>query len=208
MPKVAEKQVVINEIKEKLERASSIVLVNSRGLTVEQDTVLRKKLREAGVDYKVYKNTMIDFAVQGTSFESIKDDLAGPSALAVSYDDATAAARVINAELKGMPALEFKAGVIENTYYDAKGVAAVAAIPPRDELIAKLLGSFKSPLSSFARVINAIAEEKDNGNPAPAEAVAEPVAEEVAAEPIAEVAEAPAEAAEPVAEENDAPTEE
>ncbi|MCL2415340.1 MAG: 50S ribosomal protein L10 [Defluviitaleaceae bacterium] len=160
MPKIEQKQVVINEIKEKLNNASSVVLVNSRGLTVEQDTSLRKKLREGGVEYKVYKNTMINFAVEGTPFEPIKADLAGPTALAISYGDTTAAARIIHGELRAMPALQFKSGVVENTYYDAKGINAIATIPPREQLIAKLLGSFKSPVASFARLINAIAEEK------------------------------------------------
>jgi len=160
MPKIEQKQVVINEIKEKLDRAASMVLVSARGLTVEQDTILRRKLREAGVDYKVYKNTMVNFAVKDTPSEEVQKDLAGPTAVAFSYGDATLAARIINGELRAMPALKFKAAVVENTYYDAAGVAAVASIPPRDELIAKLLGSFKSPMASFARVVNAIAEEK------------------------------------------------
>ncbi|MCL2236163.1 MAG: 50S ribosomal protein L10, partial [Defluviitaleaceae bacterium] len=158
MPKNAKKEAVVSEIKDKLGRASSVVLINARGLTVEQDTILRKKLREAGVDYKVYKNTMVRFAVEGTDFAEIAPHLTGPTTLAVSYDDPTAAARVINKELKAMPVLEFKAGIIESTLYDAKGVAEIASIPGREELLAKLLGSFKSPMASFARVINAIAE--------------------------------------------------
>lgn len=160
MPKIEKKQVVVNEIKQKLENATSIVLVDSRGLTVSQDTTLRKRLREGGVVYKVYKNTMVNFAIDGTEFEGLKPYLAGPTAIAVSYDDATAAARIIRKELKGMPKLEFKAGVIEKNVYDAKGILEIANIPPRAELISKLLGSFKSPLSSFARVINAVAEQK------------------------------------------------
>lgn len=160
MPKIEKKQVVVNEIKQKLENATSIVLVDSRGLTVSQDTTLRKRLREGGVVYKVYKNTMVNFAIDGTEFEGLKPYLAGPTAIAVSYDDATAAARIIRKELKDMPKLEFKAGVIEKKVYDAKEILAIANIPPRAELISKLLGSFKSPLSSFARVINAVAEQK------------------------------------------------
>ena len=200
MPKIEKKQVVVNEIKEKLDRASSIVLVDTRGLTVDQDTILRKKLREEGVDYKVYKNTMVRFAVQGTDFEPIVPHLAGPTTVAISYDDATAAARVISGEKKNMPILEFKAAVIEKTLYDAKGVAAIANIPSRDILLGKLLGSIKSPIASFARVLNAIAEEKAKGDiapvaEAPAEAVAEPVVEAVEEAPVAEEAtpEAPAE---------------
>ena len=161
MPKLSEKQAVINEIKQKLEKASSIVLVNARGLSVEQDTTLRRKLRESGIDYKVYKNTMISFAVADTEFAAIEPHLTGPTALAISYDDATAAARIISKEQKAMPVLEFKAGVIDKVLYDSKGVTAIANIPSREELLSKLLGSFKSPMSSFARVINAIAEEKN-----------------------------------------------
>lgn len=163
MPNLEQKQVVIDEIKGKLEKALSVVLVSSRGLTVEQDTRLRKKLREAGVDYKVYKNTMVDFAVKDTPFEGIGEYLAGPTAVAISYEDATAAARIINGEIKSMPKLEFKGAVVENTLYDAVGIKAIADIPPRAELLSKLLGSFKSPLSSFARLVNAVAEKKAEG---------------------------------------------
>jgi large subunit ribosomal protein L10 len=161
MPKIEQKQAVVNEIKTKLDKATSVVLADARGLTVEQDTFLRKQLREAGVDYKVYKNTMMNFAVDGTAFEGLKPYFEGPSALAVCYEDPMAAARIINKALKDMPNLEFKAGVVEETVYDAVGIKAIADIPSREELLAKLLGSFKSPMSSFARVINAIAEKAD-----------------------------------------------
>ncbi len=160
MPNIEKKVAVVNEIKEKLARAKSVVLLDSRGLNVLQDTTLRKKLREQGVDYKVYKNTLLGFAVTDTPFAGLNDFLKGPTAVAISYEDATLAARLINKELKGMPALEFKAGMVENVVYDAAGIKAVAEIPPREELLSKLLGSFKSPMASFARVINAIAEEK------------------------------------------------
>jgi large subunit ribosomal protein L10 len=159
--KVEQKQVIVNEIKEKLEKATSAVLVDARGLTVAQDTELRKQLREAGADYKVYKNTMMNFAVQGTQFEGLKDYFDGPSAIAICYDDPTVAAGIISKFKKNAKVLEFKAGVIEGTCYDAKGMAAVADIPSIEVLLSKLLGSFKSPMSSFARVIQAIAD-KDN----------------------------------------------
>ena len=159
MAKVAEKQVVVNEIKEKLEKASSAVLVDARGLTVAEDTALRKQLREAGVDYKVYKNTMMNLAVEGTQFEGLKDYFEGPSAIAICYEDPTVAAGIMNKFMKGAKALEFKAGVIEGTCYDAKGMAAVADIPSREVLLSKLLDSFKSPMGSFARVIKAIADQ-------------------------------------------------
>jgi len=158
MPKVEQKQVVVKEISEKLKKASSAVLVDARGLTVEQDTRLRKNLREAGVDYKVYKNTLMEFAVDGTKYEGLKKFLTGPNTLAVSYGDPTLAARLLSKEMKVTPVMSFKAGVIDNVVYDAEGMRAVAEIPPREELLSKLLGSFKSPASSFARLINAIAE--------------------------------------------------
>lgn len=167
MPNIEKKQAVISEIKDKLSKATSAVLVDARGLTVEQDTQLRKVLREASVDYKVYKNSMMDFAVQGTPYEAMKDCFKGPSALAVCYDDPMAAARIMNKLLKAMPALEFKAGVVENVFYDANGVKAVADIPSREELLSKLLGSFKSPMASFARVIQAVADQRGSEPDAP-----------------------------------------
>ena len=129
-----------------------------RGLTVEQDTELRKQLREAGVVYKVYKNTMMNFAFKGTDFEGLAPYLNGPSAMAYSTEDATAPARVIAEFAKKAKALEIKAGVVEGTVYDAKGMEAIASIPSRDVLISRLLGSMQSPMANFARVINQIAE--------------------------------------------------
>jgi large subunit ribosomal protein L10 len=156
------KEVVVDEIKEKLSRTKSVVLVDSRGLTVEQDTTLRKALRTAGnIDYKVYKNSMINFAIEGTDFAGLKEYLSGPTAVAFSYEDATAAASVISKNLKGMPALEFKASAIDGEVYDAAKTKAIADIPSREVLLSKLLGSFKSPMASFARVINAIAEKNE-----------------------------------------------
>ena len=156
MAKVEQKQVVVNEIKEKLEKATSAVLVDARGLSVAEDTELRKQLREAGVDYKVYKNTMMNFAVEGTQFEGLKDYFEGPSAIAICYDDPTVAAG-----MKTAKTLEFKAGVIEGTCYDAKGMVAVADIPSREVLLSRLLGSFQGPMASFARVIKAIADKDE-----------------------------------------------
>lgn len=160
MPKIEQKQVVINEIKEKLEKAVSIVLVDARGVTVEQDTELRKKFREAGVEYKVYKNSMMNFAIKGTQFEGLSEYLAGPSAIAISYTEATLAASIIAKEAKTIPNLEFKAGVVEGLVYDAKGIEAIASIPSKEVLLSRLLGSFQSPMATFARLISAIEEEK------------------------------------------------
>ena len=124
-------------------------MVDARGLTVEQDTALRKQLRDAGVDYKVYKNTMMHFAIQGTEFEGLDEYLAGPSAFAFSYEDATAGASILNKVAKDVKELEFKVGVVEGVVYDAEGMKKIADIPSREVLLSKLLGSFKSPRVLF-----------------------------------------------------------
>ena len=158
MAKVELKQPIVAEISEVIKDAQSVVLVDYRGLTVEEDTALRKQLREAGVNYKVYKNTLMNFAFKGTDFEALAPYLNGPSAIAVSTEDATAPARIIAEFAKKAKNLEIKAGVVEGDLYDAKGMQAIASIPSRDVLISKLLGSLQSPITNFARVIKQIAE--------------------------------------------------
>ena len=206
MAKVEIKKPIVEEISAAIKDAQSVVLVDYRGLTVEQDTKLRKELREAGVNYKVYKNTMMNFAFKGTDFESLAPYLEGPSAVAISTSDATAPARVLAKFAKSAEALEIKAGVVEGTLYDANGMKSIASIPSRDELLSKLLGSIQSPIANFARVMNQLAEKGGAGEAAPAPAAEEakaeePKAEEAAAEtaPVEEAApaaeaEAPAEA--------------
>ncbi|BBF44473.1 LSU ribosomal protein L10p [Lachnospiraceae bacterium KM106-2] len=161
MAKVELKKPVVDEIKGYVENAKSAVLVDYRGLTVEQDTVLRKKLREAGVVYKVYKNTMIKFAFEGTDFAQLDQHLEGPTAVAFGMEDATAPARILSEVMKDADKLEFKGGVVEGTYYDVEGMKTIATIPSREVLISKLLGSLQSPITNFARVINQIAESKE-----------------------------------------------
>ncbi len=190
MAKVELKQPIVQEISDNIKDAQSVVLVDYLGLTVAEDTQLRRQLREAGVTYKVYKNTLMNFAFKGTDFESLAPMLDGPNAIAISTTDATAPARVLSKFAKTAPALEIKGGVVEGTFYDADGMKAIAAVPSREELLSKLLGSIQSPIANFARVINQIAEQ--GGAAATEEAPAEeaaPVAEE------APVEEAPAEEA-------------
>ena len=158
MAKVELKQPVVNEIKGLLTDAQSAVLVSYRGITVEQDTAMRKELREADVEYKVYKNTMIRFAIQGTEFEALADDLKGPTAIAVSKTDATAPARVLFQFAQTADKLQLKGGVVDGTYYDENGIKVIATIPSRDELLSKFLGSIQSPVTNFARVLKQIAE--------------------------------------------------
>jgi len=158
MAKVEVKAPIIDEIKGYVEKASAAVLVDYRGLTVEEDTRLRKALREAGVVYKVYKNTYLTRAFEGTDFAQLNKDLEGPTAVAFGIDDATAPARIIAEFAKKAPKLEFKAGVVEGVYYDVKGLEKVAQIPSREVLISKLLGSLQSPIANMARVLKQIAE--------------------------------------------------
>ena len=166
MAKIELKKPVVEEISANIKDAQSVVLVDYRGLTVEQDTQLRKNLREAGVGYKVYKNTMMNFAFKGTDFEGLAPYLEGPSAMAYSDTDATAPARVLAEFAKKADKLQIKAGVVEGTVYDAAGMAKIADIPSREVLLGRLLGSMQSPIANLARVLNQIAE-KDG---APAEA--------------------------------------
>lgn len=171
MAKVELKQPVVDEIKGYAADAKAAVIVDYRGLTVEQDTKLRKALREAGVVYKVYKNTMLIRAFEGTDFAQLDKDLEGPTAVAFSSEDETAPARILSDFAKDIDALSFKSGVVAGTYYDEAGIEALAKIPSRDTLISKLLGSLQSPVTNLARVLNQIAE-KDGAADA-----AEPAAE-------------------------------
>ncbi len=201
MAKVELKQPVIDEISELIDGAATVVLADYRGLTVAEDTDLRRQLREAGVTYKVYKNSMMNFAFKDTEFADLSQHLAGPTAIAVCKEDATAAARILAKFAKNAEALEIKGGVVEGVYYDAAGIGTIASIPARDELLATLLGSLKSPMADFARVIKQIAEkdgeevaEEAKTEEAPAEEATEEKADDAKEEATEEKAEeAPAE---------------
>ena len=141
MAKVEQKKPIVAEIAENIKDAQSVVLVHYSGITVEADTKLRKELREAGITYKVYKNTMMNFAFEGTDCEPLCKHLEGPNAIAVST-------------------MKMLAGIVEGGYYDEKAVNALASVPSREELLGKLLGSIQSPITNLARVLNQIAEAK------------------------------------------------
>ena len=175
MAKVELKQPIVEEISSYIKDAQSVVLVDYRGLTVAEDTQLRKELRQAGVTYKVFKNTYMTRAFEGTDFAQLAPYLEGPSAMAVSTTDATAPARVIAKFAKNAKALEIKGGVVEGTVYDAKGMAQIAQIPSREELLSKLLGSLQSPITNLARVLNQVAEKGGAENCTPAAAEEAPV---------------------------------
>lgn len=205
------KQAVIDEIKDKMERAASTVVIDYMGITVAEADAMRRKLRENNVDYKVYKNTLVSRAIDGTDYSELNAALAGPSAFAFSYDDATAPARILNGVMKEYRKMAFKAGIVEGAFYDAAGIQSVAEVPSREELLAKFLGSIQSPVSKFVRTLAAIADEKPADGAAPKESSDVPAetADAPAAESAVVAGEAPAENA-AVAEETsaDVPTEE
>ena len=160
MAKVELKKPVVEEISESIKDAQAVIIASYSGITVEQDTALRKEMREAGVHYKVYKNTMMNFAFKGTDCEPLCKHLEGPNAVAISKDDATAPARILAKYAKDVKTLKLVAGVVECNYYDEAGVNALASIPSREVLLGKLLGSIQSPIANLARVLNQIAESK------------------------------------------------
>ncbi|GHU63399.1 hypothetical protein AGMMS49983_06770 [Clostridia bacterium] len=203
-----QKQATIDEISDRLGRASSVVVIDYIGISVEQANAMRGKLRDAGVDYKVYKNTLVKRAIEGTDNAGLAEKLDGPSAFAFGYDDATAPARVLDGVIKEFKKMEFKAGIIEGVLYDAEGIKQIAQIPSREVLIGRFLGSIQSPISKLVRTFAAIADadgcEAPAAETAPAEAPAEVVpaveaapAEETPAVEEAVTAEAPAEEAAP-----------
>ncbi len=167
MAKVELKKPVVAEIAENVKDAASVVLVTYSGINVADDTALRKELREAGVVYKVYKNTMMNFAFQGTEFEPLCKDLEGPNAIAIAKEDATAPARILAKYAKKIEPLKFVSAVVEGNYYDSAAVNALAEVPSREVLLGRLLGSMQSPVANFARVINQIAEKAPATEEAP-----------------------------------------
>jgi large subunit ribosomal protein L10 len=170
MPTVAKEQTV-QEIKDRFARASAVILVDYRGLTVKEVQELRGKLRDSGTELKVYQNTLTEIAMRELAMPDLGTLLEGPSAFAFTYGDPVAPAKAIVGFAKDHKELEVKGGFIERAVADADGVKALAALPSREELIAKLLGTMQNPAASFvrvlagpagafARVVKAIADQK------------------------------------------------
>ena len=162
----------VEEIKEKIQKAESVVLVDYRGLDVAQITELRSRYRDAGVDYKVYKNTMMRFAFKDSGLEEFNQYLKGPSAIAFGYDDPVNAAKITSEFIKDNDKLEIKAGIVDGKIIGIEEVNNLAKLPSKEVLIAQVLGGFNSPIQglanvlqgtirSLATVLNAIAEEKE-----------------------------------------------
>lgn len=153
-----EKQAVVGELKDKLLATKGAVLTNYCGLTVAMDTKMRRKMREAGVEYRVVKNTMTRIAAQDASIEGLEQYLEGPTAIALSSTDPVAPAKVLTDFIREnkLQALEIKAGLVEGKVIDANGVKALATLPPREVLIAKMLGTMQAPIVGFVRTLNGL----------------------------------------------------
>ena len=150
------KKAVVAEIKEKLVAAKSVVLIDYRGLTVAEVTELRNQCRKAGVEYAVLKNTMVSLAAKEAGIEGLESFLKGPTAVAFGMEDAVAPAKVLTEFIKKTKKTEVKCGLLDGQILDAAGVEALAAIPSREVLIAKIMGSMMSAVSKFVYVVEAI----------------------------------------------------
>ena len=175
-----QKKVIVEGLADKMSRAASGVLVKYEGITVDQDTKMRKALREAGVEYAVIKNTLIGKAADKAGFEGLKSELSGMNALAISYDDPIAPAKILKEYAEKIETFEIRGGILDGAVVDAATVNELADIPPKEVLVAKLLGSIQSPLYKFAYVLQAISDKENEGKeeaPAAEEAPAETPAE-------------------------------
>ena len=161
MAKVELKQPIVEEIKAHIEKAQSAVLVDYRGITVEQDTILRRKMREEGVVYKVYKNKLFQKACEELGITGFDAYLEGTTAFAFGMEDETCAPRVIKAQGKALNKLEIKAGFLNGEVVDKAQVEKLASIPSKEQLIANLLAMLNAPVSALARAIQAIADKQN-----------------------------------------------
>ena len=147
------KKQIVEEIKEKIESSQGAVLVDYRGLNVAQVTELREKYREAGVDYKVYKNTMMRFAFEDLGLEEFNEHLVGPNAIAFGFDDPVQAAKITHEFAKENEDLEIKAGLVSGKMIDVEAVKSLASLPSKEVLIAKTLAGFNAPITGFVNVL-------------------------------------------------------
>jgi len=148
-----EKEQIVAYVAEKLEGSKAAVVTHYRGLNVAEATELRNKLREAGVEYKVVKNTLARIAASQTGLSDLNQYLTGPTAIAFSANDPVAPAKVLSEYAKKHDNLKIIAGIVEGKVIDANGVKALAALPPKEVLVAKLLGSMQSPISGLVNVL-------------------------------------------------------
>lgn len=170
-----QKKQVVSEIRDKLAKAQSVVLVDYRGLTVENVTELRNKYREAGVEYKVYKNTLMRFAFNELGIKEFDEHLNGPSAIAIGYDDVVTTAKITNEFAKTNDKLKIKAGVAEGKVLDVEGVKALANIPSREALLGQLAGVLQANIKNLAYMLSQVSEKNSEATETVVEAAAETV---------------------------------
>lgn len=159
---IAKKAEQVDAVAEKMKAAASIVVVDSRGLTVEQDTVLRRTLRENGVEFKVIKNSILTRAAEKAGLDGMKDIFVGPSAVAFSNEDVVAPAKVINDFAKDAEALEIKGGAIEGAVSSKEDIVALATLPNREGLLSMLLSVLQAPVRNVAYAVKAVADNKED----------------------------------------------
>lgn len=155
------KKAKVDALTEVLKNAVSFVLVDYKGITVEEDTKLRRELRAENVKYSVEKNSLLRFALKNAGIEGFDEYLEGTTAIAVSNEDQTAPARVLGKfadEIEGRFSL--KAGMVEGTKYDEKGVMALSKIPSKEVLLSQLVGSLQGPIQGLAAILKAVADSK------------------------------------------------
>lgn len=156
-----QKKAQVNELAQKLKDAKALVLADYRGLTVEQDTNLRRAFRDANVEYTVIKNSIIRFAAKDSGLGGLEKYLEGPTGIAISIDDPIAPSKIMSKYAKDFNNLEIKGGMVEGNVIDENGVKDLASTPSREELLAKFIGSLQSPLYGLAAAINAIVEKQE-----------------------------------------------
>ncbi|MGF2614137.1 50S ribosomal protein L10 [Rossellomorea vietnamensis] len=156
-----QKKQIVDEISDKMKNSVSTIIVDYRGLDVSEVTELRKQLREAGIDFKVYKNTMMRRAAEAAGYEGLNEVLTGPSAIAFSTEEVVAPAKILNNFAKDHEALEIKAGIIEGTVTSVEEVKAIAELPSREGLLSMLLSVLQAPMRNFALATKAVADQKE-----------------------------------------------
>lgn len=147
------KQKIVEEISDKLQRAVTAILTDYRGLNVAEATELRKQLREAGVEYKVLKNTLTILAAEKAGLDGLKDYLTGPTAIAFSYQDPVAPAKILAKYAKEHKRPELKSGVLAGKIIDSAAITALAALPEREVLLAQVVAGFQGPIAGFVNVL-------------------------------------------------------
>lgn len=149
-----QKAQIVEELKDRFSKASSAILVDYKGLNVQEATELRNNFRQANVDYKVYKNTLTEIAAKEIGIEEIIPFLEGPTAIAFSDDDPVSPAKILTEAIKKYKKMEFKVGVVDGKVIDVDGIKDLAELPSREELIAKMLGSMNAPITNLVGVLS------------------------------------------------------